>query len=165
MTENIEIMQNDENNNNYQDYIDTIAELKRNTVSRESYDKLQAEKKQLLNSIVNGQANEVAATAAPKPTLEELKARAADCINKGASNLDTWTAILEHRDALLEAGKPDPCLPAGFKIQPTAEDVDKCNNVFSIVRECINYADGDPNIFTNEMQRRTNEYFLPKKRK
>lgn len=164
MTE--EIMNQETTTPDYQEYIDTIAELKRTSVPREDYEKLQAEKKQLLTSIVNGQASENAATAvAKKPTLAELKARAAECIKKGASNLDTWTAVMEHRDALLEAGFPDPCLPAGYKIQATAEDVEKNNNVFKVVRECIDYANGDRDIFTNEMQRRTNDYFAPKKRK
>ena len=161
-----EIMNQETKTPEYQEYIDTIAELKRTTVSREDYDKLQAEKKQLLSSIVNGQANENAATAATtKPTLAELRDRAVECIKKGANNIDTWTAVMEHREALLEAGFPDPCLPFGRKIKPTAEDVEKNNNVFAVVRECIEYADGDNDIFTNEMQRRTNDYFVPKKRK
>ena len=165
MTE--EIIDHEKQTPDYQEYIDTITELRRTTVPREDYDRLQAEKKQLLTSIVNGQAGEIAsAEAAKKPSLGETRERVMGCIKKGASNLEMWSAIVAHRDALLEAGYPDPCLPFGHKISATAEDVEKNSNVFSVVRECIEYADGDESIFTNELQRRTNnDTFSPRKRK
>ena len=48
--------------NENQQYIDAIRDLKANTVSKDRYNKLMEENKNLLNSLVNG---EVVATAAP----------------------------------------------------------------------------------------------------
>ena len=36
------------------DYIEAIKEMKQNSVTRESYDKLKSENKQLLDALVNG---------------------------------------------------------------------------------------------------------------
>ena len=36
------------------DYIEAIKEMKQNSVSKEAYEKLKAENKQLLDSIING---------------------------------------------------------------------------------------------------------------
>ena len=51
-----------ENINENQQYIDAIRDLKANSVSKDRYNKLMEENKNLLNSLVNG---EVVATAAP----------------------------------------------------------------------------------------------------
>ena len=48
--------------NENQQYIDAIRDLKANTVSKDRYNKLMEENKNLLNSLVNGES---VATAAP----------------------------------------------------------------------------------------------------
>lgn len=62
-----------ENINENQQYIDAIRDLKANSVSKDRYDKLMEENKNLLNSLVNG---EVVATAAPSqpelPPIQDL---------------------------------------------------------------------------------------------
>ena len=69
------------------------------------------------------------------------------------TNLEYVTKALELRDQLIAAGKPDPFLPYGEKIAPTNEDVEAANRVAKVLRECVDYADGDSSIFTNELQR------------
>lgn len=50
-----EILENQETEvNEYQKYLDSINELKSNTVSKDKYDKIMEENKTLLESIVNG---------------------------------------------------------------------------------------------------------------
>ena len=70
------------------------------------------------------------------------------------SNLDYWTKTLQLRKAIMDEGGRDPFLPYGQKIAPTAEDIEKANNVAAGIQELIEYADGDSSIFTNEFQRR-----------
>lgn len=43
-----------ENVNDSNDYIEAIKEMKQNSVSKEAYEKLKKENKQLLDSIING---------------------------------------------------------------------------------------------------------------
>ena len=53
-------------------------------------------------------------------------------------------------------GQPDPFLPMGAQIAPTADDEAKAEKAAQIYQECIDYADGDSKLFTQELMRRTN---------
>jgi hypothetical protein len=131
------------------DYLAAINELKQNSVDRESYEKLKAENKKLLDSIVNG--TEVAVPQEEKKSVEELRAA---YLKEDQSNLEYITNALKLREALMAEGKPDPFLPIGEQILPTDEDVATANKVANILQECVDYAEGDSNVFTNELQRR-----------
>lgn len=52
-------------------------------------------------------------------------------------------------------GKPDPFLPVGNQIAPTDDDIAAAERVAKVLQECVDYADGDSAVFTNELQRRT----------
>ncbi len=135
-----------------QKYLDTITDLKRNSVSRVEYDKIRDENKKLLETLVNGGTLEASTEATPKADIKELRHK---FLNTEMSNLDFWKTTLDLRDAIIESGDKDPFLPFGQKIAPTPEDRQKAENVAAVVRECIDYSAGDPEIFTNELQRRT----------
>ena len=137
--------------NENQNYIDTIQQLKENTVDRAKYEKLMAENKQLLNTLVNGGSIEqsVAKKEVDIPKLTD------EILFGYNNNLEYWQKSLELRNALLEAGKPDPFIsrdplnPASENAAATAE------KVAQVVQECIDYANGDNGVFTAELQRRT----------
>lgn len=133
------------------DYISAINELKANSVDRSKYDSLRAENKRLLDSIVNGQTVELSQVQQPKKDINELRKAV---FKDESTNLQYWTNVLDLRDALIENGERDPFLPYGQKILPTNEDIECANRVANVVRECIEYAEGDTEIFTNELQRR-----------
>lgn len=132
------------------DYLAAIKELKQNSVDRAEYDKLRAENKKLLDSIVNGQSVEVESVP-EKKSIEELREA---YLKEDQTNLEYITNTLNLRKALIEEGKPDPFLPIGNQILPTDEDVAAANKVASILQECVDYAEGDSSVFTNELQRR-----------
>lgn len=133
------------------DYIATIKELKDTTVPREQYAKLKEENKRLLQSVLNGEQIEGAA-ATSKPDIGEIRK---ELFSGDAhfTNLQYVTKALELRDELIAQGKPDPFLPYGEKIAPTNEDIEAANRVAKVLKECVDYADGDSLIFTNELQR------------
>lgn len=139
------------------DYLAAINELKANSVDRQKYEELKAENKKLLDSIVNG--TEVALPAAEKKSVEELRA---NYLKEDQSNLDYISNALKLREALMAEGKPDPFLPIGEQILPTDEDIATANKVASVLQECVDYADGDSNVFTNELQRRLVDVKLPR---
>lgn len=130
-------------------YIDALNQLKQNSVDRSKYEELRAENKKLLDSIVNG--TEVALPAAEKKSVEELRA---NYLKEDQTNLEYITNALALREALIAEGKPDPFLPIGEQILPTDEDIATANKVAQVLQECVNYAEGDSNVFTNELQRR-----------
>ena len=131
------------------DYLAAINELKQNSVDRSKYEELRAENKKLLDSIVNG--TEVALPAAEKKSVEELRA---NYLKEDQTNLEYITNALALREALIAEGKPDPFLPVGEQILPTDEDIATANKVAQVLQECVDYAEGDSNVFTNELQRR-----------
>lgn len=131
------------------DYLAAINELKQNSVDRSKYEELKAENKKLLDSIVNG--TEVALPREEKKSVEELRAA---YLKEDQSNLEYISNALKLREALMAEGKPDPFLPVGEQILPTDEDVAKAQHVAEVLQECVDYAEGDSAVFTNELQRR-----------
>ena len=131
------------------DYLAAINELKQNSVNREDYNKLKAENKKLLDSIVNGTPVEV--QSPQRKSIEELRAA---YLKEDQTNLEYISNTLKLREALISEGKPDPFLPIGEQILPTDEDIAAANKVAAVLQECVDYAEGDSAVFTNELQRR-----------
>ena len=140
-------------NGNETDYIAEIQKLKASTVSIDDYNRLKNDNKKLINALATGEG---VATAAPEPekNINELRNK---LLKDGSNmnNLEYVQAAVELRDALIAQGQRDPFLPYGEGVLPTAEDIECANRVASVYKECIEYADGDPDIFTSELQRRT----------
>ena len=133
------------------DYLATIKQLKENSVDRAKYEALRADNKRLLDAVVNGQT--VENTVKPQVDIQALRN---ELFNKeNQTNLQYVENALKLRTALIENGEQDPFLPYGSKIVPTDEDIATANRVAAVLQECIDYADGDSAIFTNEVQRRT----------
>lgn len=134
------------------DYIAAINELKQNSVDRAKYDQLRAENKRLLDSLVNGRPAEENQKEEPKKSIEELR----ELWNKpDQSNLEYIQNTLNLRQALIDEGKPDPFLPIGNQIMPTDNDIATANKVAQVFQDCLDYAEGDSSVFTNELMRRT----------
>lgn len=135
-----------------QDYIDTIKNLKENSVDRSKYEALRADNKRLLDSIVNGQTVEAPVVKQP---VDITQLREKLFHNENQTNLQYCENALALRNALIENGEADPFLPVGSKTLPTDEDRATAQRVADVMQECIDYAEGDSNIFTNELMRRT----------
>lgn len=133
-------------------YIEAIKEMKANSVSKDAYKKLQEENKKLLESLIAGETIE-----APKTTVEEKVD-----LNELRKHLDETespidyckTSLKLHEETLKQLGYND-YLPNGKKIRPTKEDEEKANLFIKEIKECIDYADGDDQLFIQELQRRT----------
>lgn len=144
-----------------QDYLAAIKDLKQNSVSREEYDKLKAENKKLLNSVVNGQTVEVE----EGPKYRDVGEIREELFNHEHSNLDYIKLALELRNTLIAKGEPDPFLPVGKQISPDRNDIEIAEKVAQVYQECVDYADGDSSLFTQELQRRTNDIKVPRRSK
>ncbi len=142
------------------DYIEAIKEIKQNSVDREAYNKLREENKRLLNSLVNGESIDV-----KKEEPVDIDALRDKLFNKESTNLEYISNALKLREELMKQGKPDPFLPVGKNIIPTEEDIKTADRVAKVLQECVDYADGDSNVFTNELQRVTVDSVLPKTRR
>lgn len=155
--ENEQSVSQQENVNDSIDYIEAIKEMKQNSVTRESYDKLKGENQRLLDALVQGRELEIDLRKEEPVDINQLRKELFDNRDKNISNLDYVTNALKLRDALLEKGERDPFVPYGDKVTLTAEHFDKANMVAEVLKECVEFADGDSGIFTAELQRRTKE--------
>ena len=149
---------------NTQDYLAAIKELKQNSVDRSEYDKLRAENKKLIDAVVNGQSGqeEPVFTKHSKEQIDDLRNELFNS-PRDLNNLEYITKVMELREALMENGKPDPFLPVGKQISPTRDDLEGAEKVAQVYKECIDYAEGDSEVFTNELMRRTRDVKLPRK--
>ncbi len=137
------------------DYVAAIKELKEKSVDRSKYDALKAENKKLLDAVVNGQ--ELEGVQGSEPTLRDPKVIREELFNHDHNNLEYVQLMLELRNTLIAKGERDPFLPYGEQIQPTAEDIQSAEKCAQVYQECIDYAEGDSTLFTQELQRRTNK--------
>lgn len=137
-----------------EDYLETIKTLKQNTVSKEDYNKILDENKKLLKTVIDGQPGDFEQPTPKHRPIQEIRD---ELFNKENNNLRFAELSLELRDAVIEEGGEDPFIPIGEKIQPTQEDREKASKVATVFKECIEYADGDSQLFTQELQRRTNK--------
>ena len=133
------------------DYLEAIKTLKETSVSKSDYDAIREENKRLINSIVNGSAEFKEEEESVTPNIEELK----KTLNSDCSNLEYVKAALDLRNARIKEGQPDPFLPYGNNVLPTQQDIECAERVANVFQECIDYAQGDSDVFTTELMRRT----------
>lgn len=137
---------------NEPDYIEQIEQLRANSVSKEQYEKLKAEHNRAMNALINGGQLE---NSKEEPVDKDALRKELYSQEPNLSNLDYWQKTLTLRKAIMDEGGNDPFLPYGQKIAATAEDREAANRVATVVQECIDYADGDSRLFTQELDRRT----------
>lgn len=139
------------------DYIEKIKELKNSTVKKEDYLKLKEENRKLLESLITAEpAKEQNQNEAQKIDVNSLREKLFGNSRKNLNNLDFVKTALDLRNAMIENGELDPFVPCGSKIKPTDEDFLKAQKVADVLQECVDYAEGNQQIFTDELKRRIN---------
>lgn len=149
-----EIETNEVVENENLDYIETIKQLKQTTVPKTELEKLQAENKKLLNTLLEGGELDAAATTPQKRTSDEIR-KELFSDDADFNNLDFAIKAIELREAILDEGGIDPFVPQGNKIVAEDSDFAAAEKVAEALKSCIEYANGDSEIFTNELMRIT----------
>lgn len=149
---------------NNEQYIAAIEELKATTVSRDAYNKLRSENKQLLDALVSGQ--QLPQTQKEeKPSVEDLRNKLFATDGNDLSNLEYVKTALSLRNSLIEAGERDPFLPYGDKVDITSEQIDTAEKVANALQEMVDFAEDDSGVFTAEYQRRVKDIAIPRGRR
>lgn len=141
------------------DYIEQIEQLRANSVPKEKYDKLAAEHNRAMNALING--GQLEQKTVEKRSAEEVRKE----LFGGAqhSNLRYAELSLELRDAVIAEGGIDPFVPQGHKIKATREDYECADMYAEALQHCIDFAQGDSAVFTNELQRITDDVVIPRR--
>ena len=155
LTQRAEVFDDQVEQTDATDYISAINEIKANSVPRDKYEQLEREKKELIQALKQGNQVSLVDDTEEK-SIDELRA---DLFKKGPdmNNLDYIKAALELRGAILENGGRDPFLPNGKNYVDNVTDMQKAEQVAQALEECIDYANGDSQLFTQELMRRTKD--------
>lgn len=157
-----------ETNSSATDYINAINQLKATTVSRDEYDALVAERKELINSIINGDSGATGSHEESAPDYDKIKTDARNKLfgnpNAELSNLEYCKTALELREAVLKTEGIDIFVGSGHQFSAEQSDYDKAQRVADVIKECIDEAGGNSEIFTAQLMSRTNDVSLPKAR-
>jgi hypothetical protein len=156
----------EEQSNDSADLIKAIKEIKQNSVPREQYEKLQTENRELLDTLINGGQVEMI-DPSTKPSISDLRKElfSKEAADKGMTNLEFVSKSLELRNAIIESGGTDPFLPVGKGIEITRDDYEAAEFTAQQFQACIDIANGDSEVFTAELMRRTVDNSLPTAKK
>lgn len=135
-----------------------LSDLKANSVSKEDYEKLQKENRDLIDQVINGGGASDSGQGTPtqEVDIEQLRTELYGPKGQQLSNLQVVEKTLQLRKAVIAKDGIDPFLPMGANIKPTDLDKERAQAVADILEECVKEADGDSGVFTAELQRRIN---------
>lgn len=136
------------------DYVAAIQELRDRSVPKEQYEKLKGENAKLLKSLINGEQMEAAGATSTEPTIKELREELYGGEGFQGSDIDFWKKTLDLRDKVIEEEGYDPMVPRGHQASPTPADYAAAEHVATVVREVIEYANGDNALFISELNKR-----------
>ena len=159
---NDNVNENVENLNPDQDLLEAFNELRRNTVSKETYEKLREQNQKLISSIVNGENDtfiqEENNNQPPKRTPEEIKKSIDDITSKlfsednNMTNLDNAKAIIQYHDDMLELYGVDVFANSGDKYMASQNDKTSPENTYKYLKECVDASQDDPTAFNVAFQ-------------
>lgn len=126
-------------------YIETIKELKNNSVSKKEYDDLLRQNKQLLDTLVKGES---LAPAKDEVVMsdEDLK-KLIKKTSRDTTNLDYITTMLAIRKEMMAKGLEDPMAPKVVNHTNDEKDYEKAQKVAEFLQECVDNANGDNETF------------------
>lgn len=127
-------------------YIETIKNLKANSVSKEEYDKLMDQNKQLLDTLVKGGTVE-STEATVVMSDQDLKKLIEETSRKEMTNLDYVRSMLTIRKEMMAKGLEDPMAPKVVNHTNDDKDYEKAKRVAEFLQECVDEANGDNDYF------------------
>lgn len=145
-----------------EDYIETIKNLKQNTVSKEAFEELEAEHKRLIGELVNGQTPIVEAEILPD--INQMRKELFDP-DQQRFNVDYIQRAVDLRKAVLQSGGPDIFVQQGPNANPTVADEEAAQRVADVFEQCLEIANGDNAVFTAALQSRIIEPLMPNRKK
>ena len=146
---------------NMDDIIQQINDLKQNSVPKEKYDKLLEDNKKLTKALIENKQLEDPAAKREEISQKDLLARVfrAD----GRSNLEHWKDALEYRKREIESGNQDPFVAvANSKYSPDESSYAAAEKLANGIQDIIDQSDGDPKVFDTYFESCLKEPPLPK---
>lgn len=156
-----------ENDNNQ--YIEALAEMKKNSVSKEEYEKLQEENKKMLQAMIDGEQITIESPKADVDTNERIKTLHKEMFSTDCqlTNLEYCQKALELRELIIDRDgeDADPFLPHSHNYLITDSDREASKRVAKELQDAIDKANGSAQVFTATLQDKLVDITLPQKNK
>lgn len=139
------------------DYIEAMAQLKQNSVSKDKYDTLKTENKKLLEALVNGGQVEAQSEGSKLESRDVYYKKYKE--NNFSSDLEYWDNFLKLREATINEYGQDPCVtgsygltPEGTKQDPAYGEAETIEEQMNTIKGFIEESEGNPIVFETLMQ-------------
>lgn len=141
-----------EQDNGPLDPLEALKEMRQNYVPKTDYEKVVKEKNDYFKALVNGDTIEQ--KVEEKVDVNELRK---DLFSEDSNltNLDFAENALKLREEIINTEGKDIFCPYGKHISPQDSDYVDAQRVADGLQHCIDIADGNPDIFRNELYRIT----------
>ena len=126
-----------------QELVKALQKVKAESVSREEFEKVQKENRELTKAIIEG--SPVPQSNKPQEKKPELKELAKACLEDGISNLEYAKRAMAYRDAVIDQKGVDPFVPNKHDVSDN--DIERAQAVAEAYKECIEECDGNPEVF------------------
>ena len=124
-----------------EEYVKALKALKDNSVSKEEYDKVVADRNTLIKAVAEGNTTQTPSAETEKtPSVQELRDKLRKSGEAELSNAEYVAAALQLRDKIIAEGKIDPFLPQGVKTKPTLIDIQGADRVAEGLKSCLDAA-------------------------
>lgn len=134
-----------------EDLIQMVEDLKANSVSKEDYQKLQADNKRLMQALIkNEKLQEVSEPFDLAGTCKEL-------LNGDNTNLEYIDKALKIRKHIKDTKGIDVFVNQGALERPSEQQLAAAETVAEVLQECVDEAQGDAAAFQVALQRRTTD--------
>ena len=138
-------------------YIAELERIKKDMVPKSEYDRIVSENAKLAGALADRDYS--SDTERPEDNDQKIAALRKNLYGGGKkyrSDLEYFTDTLDLRHRLMEKGEGDPFLPCNSAYVPNEADEVRAQEIAGSIQEAVDYADGDPEVFTVEMRRRCN---------
>lgn len=135
-------------------YIELIKQVKNNSVSKDEYNRVLQQNKQLAESLMYTQPEESTDSKVTysEDEIQRLREKLAKQ-NSGITNLEYITTMLDLRDAIMANGGNDPFVGNNHQNPPDDYDYEAAQNVADGLRQIVDYCDGNAALFNSELKR------------
>lgn len=143
-----------------EDLLNVNDNLKKEIASLQSdIARKEQDNKALITKFLNG--SEIKKEEEDKTTVEEYREILYGPDSDKLNDLEYISNTLKLRKKLIDSGKQDPFVGFGHNYTPSEDELERAEEVAQIYQECIDYANGDNQLFIQELQRRTIDISLP----
>ena len=129
------------------DYVAELDRIKKDMISKSEYERVLRENKTLADSLARGGSFSQEEEKITPERIQELRNKLYGTDPHYRNNMDFFSDLLELRQGIIETEGVDPFLPHNKSYVATDADHAKADYIAQQIGDCLESADGDPQLF------------------